>query len=378
MDKMHASKLVKAMFFLFFMLPQPASADLNSELNARKTINPFMTWYNNKFSEKKYGLFFSAQPPTSSRSITLNSIQWNMFYPDAPWDYLPGVERFIIDKDWQHAAEYGKTLQLDHTAKGFSDFIGNSSKSRVSKSQSDGVFLDFWFNGHPEKSFSPSEVKKSRKLIVESIRDQLGEDKIIMGNVAWNKDSDTVSMINGVFLELVKPSNKKNQVYTAGDLKKIESLLDYYERNLRHPKIIALNGWRATSVSDQAGGDQWNNDRNTPENRRMAKILTAMSVVVPTNGYILYSDSNHDSAKSDHGHIYYDFYKFDIGKPVSKAKIVTAGVRLKAHERGFIAYNISRRPKKIEYRSGESIEIEAMGGLFCQYLNDGLDCLSYD
>ena len=378
MNKINARKILKAVVFSFVLLTQPANADLSTDLKDRNTINPFMSWYNTKFSERKYGLFFSAQPPVSKRSITLNSIQWNMFYPDAPWDYLPGVEKFIIDKDWDHAAEYGKTLQLDHTSDGFSDFIGNASRRRVSKSRSDGVFLDFWFNGHPATSFNQSAVKKSRKLIANAIRNKLGDNKIIMGNVAWNKDSDTAPVINGVFLELVKAPNRRDQIYTIGDLKKIEALLDYYEKNLRQPKIIAVNGWRATTVTDKAGSEQWDNDRNTPENRRMAKLLTAMSVVVPTNGYILYSDNNHDSEKSDHGHIYYDFFKFDIGKPVSKMRAVTAGVRLKEHEAGFIAYNISSRKKMLNYKNGKSIEIEAVGGLFCRYLNDGIDCLSYN
>ena len=32
----------------------------------------------------------------------------------------------------------------------------------------------------------------------------------------------------------------------------------------------------------------------------MAKLLTAMSVVVPTNGYILYGDNNTDTSDGDH------------------------------------------------------------------------------
>ena len=49
-------------------------------------------------------------------------------------------------------------------------------------------------------------------------------------------------------------------------------------------------------------------DRNSSENRKMAKLLTAMSVVVPDNGYILYGDNNRDDDHTDHYHLYYDFY----------------------------------------------------------------------
>ena len=49
----------------------------------------------------------------------------------------------------------------------------------------------------------------------------------------------------------------------------------------------------------------------------MAKLLTAMSVVVPTNGYILYGDNNTDTLMEITDHVFYDFYSFDIGKPTS-------------------------------------------------------------
>ena len=32
----------------------------------------------------------------------------------------------------------------------------------------------------------------------------------------------------------------------------------------------------------------------------MAKLLTAMSVVIPTNGYILYGDNNNDTPDGDY------------------------------------------------------------------------------
>ena len=88
----------------------------------------------------------------------------------------------------------------------------------------------------------------------------------------------------------------------------MENLIVYYEKNLQFPKLIALEGWRKTTANTAE-------DRNSPENRKMAKLLTAMSVVIPTNGYILYADNNNDTPDGDHEHTYYDFYSFDIGKP---------------------------------------------------------------
>lgn len=157
-----------------------------------------------------------------------------------------------------------------------------------------------------------------------------------MGNVNWRKDTATVDYINGVFLELYKepfyPSSKR--LYNSGELNRIEGLLSYYEQNLQEPKIIVLEGWRKTkNVTDE--------DRNSSENRKMAKLLTAMSVVIPTNGYILYGDNNPDRPDGDHHHILYDFYSFDIGKPTSGYNKVKSGVGYKEHKKGFIAYSIT-------------------------------------
>ena len=131
----------------------------------------------------------------------------------------------------------------------------------------------------------------ARIAIAKKLRAKIGPDKIILGNVTWKKDTATVPYINGVYLELWKKQRKR--LYGSQELQKIESLLNYYEEKLQAPKLIALDGWRKTkSVTDE--------DRNTPENRKMAKLLTAMSVVVPTNGYILYGDNNPDTTDGDH------------------------------------------------------------------------------
>ena len=188
----------------------------------------------------------------------------------------------------------------------------------------------------------------------------------------WRKDVSTVKNLNGVFLELYKEPYKSSsgRLYTFSELLKIESLLEYYQRNLAYPKLIALEGWRKTkSVS--------NKDRNTKENRRMAKVLTAMSVVIPENGYILYADNNNDTPKGDHGHLFYDFYNFDVGMPVGGVKKLAYGVGLKEHKRGFVAYNISQRDFVAKRKNGTSVTIPSYSGLFCKEVGK-TKCLPLD
>ena len=108
----------------------------------------------------------------------------------------------------------------------------------------------------------------------------------------------------------------------------------------------------------------------------MAKLLTAMSVVIPTNGYILYCDNNNDTPDGDHAHLFYDFYSFDIGKPTSGYNKVKSGVGYKEHDRGFIAYNITGSSKKFKRKNGQEHTIEAKSGLFCKDVGAKTECLS--
>jgi hypothetical protein len=173
-----------------------------------------------------------------------------------------------------------------------------------------------------------------------------------------------------VFLELYK--DETGSVYKTNQLKEIQNLLSYYNKYLAKPKIITLNGWRKTvDLSDE--------DRNSSENRKMAKLLTAMSVVVPDNGYILYGDNNRDDDHTDHYHLYYDFYSFDIGKPTGPRVKVSNGVSYKQHQEGFIAYNITSRAKNFEIKgSNRTVAIEPKSGLFCKETGDALECLTVD
>lgn len=353
-------------------------SQLSTKLEARRTINPFMSWYTRDFARQDYSLFFTAQPPRSRRAITLAVMQWMYFFPNASWDYIDGIESFITSENWDHSAEYGETKTLSFADPEFPTFFASAVQNRINQTSADGVWLDFWFNAHPSSQYSRSEVSQARRHIISAIRNQIGADKIIMGNVAWNLDQKTIPFLNGVFLEFVKPENEQNIVYSQSELRLIERSISYYEENLSEPKIIAVNGWRATHVSDRNSRQEWDNDRNSKENRRMAKLITAMSVVIPTNGYIMYSDNNPDSDVSEHGHLFYDFFNFDIGQPIGPMIGIRDGAGLKEHENGFVAYNINNRSLRFTRVNGQVVEIARQSGLFCRELSGGTECLPID
>ena len=342
--------------------------NLKEKLQIRRTINPFRAWHLDS-KNIGYGLIWSSNVGNNPRSITLNTVNWNYYYPEKP---VAGIEKYLTNKNWAHDKEYGKTLAIKILGNEYQDFIVNIMAQKIKDTKTDGLMLDWWHNHHQSSSgYSKHQVRLARTAIAKKLRNRIGPNKIIMGNVNWRKDTSTVDYINGVFLELYKepfiPSSKR--LYNSGELNRIEGLLSYYEQNLQEPKIIALEGWRKTkNVTDE--------DRNSSENRKMAKLLTAMSVVIPTNGYILYGDNNSDTPNGDHAHILYDFYSFDIGKPTSVYNKVKSGVGYKEHKKGFIAYNITGRSQTIKRTNGQDYLVEAKSGLFCKDVGKKVECLS--
>jgi len=348
--------------------------NINEKLKARKTINAFKAWdspgtYDDVF-DNHYGLYWTANVRELPSTITLNEVQWNYHSVGKSWSYYPGIEPYLTKRNWRHDKEYGKTVATKIIDPKFQDFIVGVMKAKMQSSQSDGIMLDWWDdNLRPHNGYSKPQVRKARIAIAKKLRSEIGSNKIILVNVTWNKESATLPFINGVFLELWK--RQKKQLYGTSKLRNIEALLEYYEEKLLYPKLIALEGWRKTkSVTDK--------DRNTPENRKMAKLLTAMSVVIPTNGYILYGDNNPDTPNGDHDHMFYDFYSFDIGKPTSGYIKVKSGVGYKEHKQGFIAYNITSKPQKIIRANGQKHQVEAKSGLFCKDAGSKAQCLSVD
>ena len=351
----------------------PNRKSVNEKLWARKTINVFNAW-NNSLPVDGYGLRWSKQRSKRHKSIdddrfnriVLLEVHW---YANLIKKITPGFKKYLTKKYFTRM-EHGKRLSTKIIDPNFQVFIVDYIESSMERTQTDGVILDWWKNNlRPHNGYSKNQNKKARIAIAKKLRKKLGPDKIIMGNVNWSKDKDTVDYINGVMLELWKKEAKRT--YRTSELKKIEGILNYYEKNLQPPKLIALEGWRKTrALTDE--------DRNTPENRKMAKLLTAMSVVINTNGYILYGDNNQDSQKGDHDHIFYDFYKFDIGKPTSGYTKVKSGVGYKEHKQGFIAYNITNKSQKITRANGQKHQVEAKSGLFCKDVGSKAQCLSVD
>jgi len=362
-------------------------------LSKRKTINVLRSFHK-VYGISKYSLYWDAAPTFKSmpHNFGLREIFWHYITKSAATWY-GDMSKFITNKRWYNkkAAKdektYGKRYIINHSHEDFPKFITNVIKNNTK--HLDGVFFDWWGVEHSfAGGLSKSITKKSRINIAKEIRKQLGDEFLIFVNVNWRKDSGTHSLINGAFMELDK---KKNSGYSCDQIKKIDNLIRFHDQNLQEPRLIAVNPWKITKVPKKEIIDKLEHDkywekkddkfykkkfglsrnkyyamvyRQSEENIKFAKLFTAMAMVIPENGYILYTDNNPDNPEGDHFHDFYDFYNTDLGKATSHGMEITEGLGYKKYEKGLIAYNRTKFKYTVKFEDGKKFEIGPLEGVF--------------
>jgi hypothetical protein len=261
------------------------------------------------------------------------------------YDDYPGIAQFVREGvDWGHDSKYGKTLATDYTNPAFHDYFADLVANL--NSDVDGIMLDWWHDRHYEIN-SESEVAEAREQIAQHIREKMGDDFLLVGNVGWDKDTATIDYLNGVFLELWKPHFN---AYTSMEIDTMVDILNYYENELLYPKLIAYEPWRVTNQAKPR-----TEDRLTPENERFAKLFATILNVHTSNGYYVYADSNFEDTYegvfegtlSGHRHAWYSFYDIDIGKPTSKGVQVANRIGVRRYEKGLLGYNYTSKDVEI-------------------------------
>ena len=339
------------------------------KLAQRRTINPTLAWHTEYMKRRPgdYKLGWTGARGHLQRdwgdALKLAAPHWNYNFTTTPLysDWLEdGHSKFLTDISWSHDDEYGKTLALDITHPDFAKSFVEEIRLTNEASPIDGVMLDWWHTGH--------QVPWKRRLhqilpeIAESILEEFGDDFLILGNVNWERDKRLVQNLNGVFLELYKTPYERVGPYTCSEIRKIEQLIKFHEKNLRPPKIIALNPWRITDRKLHSHKDIIC-DRLSRENLQYSRLFAAMSSVLVDNGYIEYSDNNPDFADTDHRAAYYPVYDVDLGKPVSQSVELGPGVSMKYYEHGLMAFN--RTTSHVELTlDGSKVELPAMDAIF--------------
>ncbi len=332
-----------------------ATGAYNAELTERKTFNIFRAW-NTSISPEKYGLYWTHDIYDElPGKFSLETPGWNYHYVGKSWNNYPGIEQFVRKGvNWGHAAEYGTTLATDYTNPEFHDYF--AELVAILNSDVDGILLDWWHDNHYEIN-SKSAVAKARKQIAQHVREKMGDDFLLVGNVNWDKDTATIENLNGVFLELYKPHFN---AYTSIEIDTMVDVLTYYENELQYPKLIAFEPWRVSQQS-KSNSKSLAEDRLTPENQKFAKLFATILNVHTSNGYYLYADSNDDTEDGDHGHAWYSFYDLDIGEPTSKGVEVANRIGVRKYEKGLLGYNYTSRDIDIVTPNG-TIKIPSQSG----------------
>ena len=362
-------------------------------LAKRRTINVFKAWNGsiNDTKEKPYGLIWDGQSFGQFSTGKINKTLVDAGYMDTIflleqyWAYFRDTNninktskyytdfRFVFGEYEIKSMEYGYTRKLNYHHPDFLNLL-TARTLAMKEAGYHGVMLDLWKNQHPNdrkpyfKPWPPSKkkqkkVQEGRLKIAKAIREKMGDDFIILGNVNYEKDKSIHAYMNGVFLEF----HKKTKRYPCKKISEMEEVIKFHDQHLSEPRIIAVNPWRVTK---KFSGSKWDKfpliekDRSSPENIQFAKLFTAMAMVIPENGYIMYGDNNWDFTTSEHMHTYYDFYNTDLGKATSHGMEITEGLGYKKYEKGLIAYNRTKFKYIIKFKDGKKVEIGPLEGVF--------------
>jgi hypothetical protein len=292
--------------------------------------------------------------------------EWHAYGPDI--SYLSPDSKFYLDEVFNNydVEEYGLEMMIDFEHPDWPGVLADKAL-HYKNAGFDGMMFDWWTN-NAGNGRSKERVEIARMAIAKAIREKVGDDFVLLGNVGQDINDPTSQYLSGVFLELAKPDPSQGYPLTYDDevngdwppsIERMEDLLIYWDENLQWPRIVAFEPWKITT-------DDYITDRYTEENERYAKLFAAMAVVIPENGYILYADNNDDWDGGDHQHAYYDFYLTDFGKPISDMVTVVDGVAYKRFERGLIAYNRTTTEVVVTLPYGKQFTIGPLEGLFLE------------
>ena len=346
---------------------------LETKLNNRRTINVFKAWDSpgtfGDVYQKKYGLYWTVKPKGPRNTILLDQVNWAFNYPRYKYDNYAGIKKFISEASWGHDKEYGETYAIKLNHPDYAAYMADIAFSTVSENSSSGIMLDWWHDEHPT-NIPKHQIRHAREKFLIEYRKLDNGKTIVLGNVNDRRDLKFARLTNGVFLEHFKEPFRQ---YRSSELFEMQRTLQFFDENLLWPKIVAFNAWKKSEK-----GISTKSNRVSQTNKKFAKLFTAMTVVIPENGYILFGDNNQDEPDSDHNHHYYDFYSFDIGKPTGGYEKLANGVGIKQHQKGFIAYNVNSRPHTLKLNNNINLVIEGTSGLFCKKKSSGYDCLPPD
>ena len=267
--------------------------------------------------------------------------------------YFYGGQHNAYPEDWPYwlRDESGNLIQeegygeylIDFTQQGAQDLFVQQAIAISQCGLYDGIFLDWWHEGRSilfnragiadiDGKYQKLEVVAKLSML-KRIREAVGEDFLILVNTVQSKAIRSAPYVNGTFMETEWEA--ENGAYTHHQLSEIEGILLWSEKNFRYPQINCLEGYGIPTEN-----------LNSPTNQRWMRVFTTLTLT-HSDGYVLYSH--------DRGHVWYDFWDADLGRPVggdeTKGQLYEnrEGLFIREFTNGWAVYNRSGTEQQIEF-----------------------------
>ena len=238
---------------------------------------------------------------------------------------------------------------IDFTNAEVQDLIVNKVVELKASGLFDGIMLDWWNEDYATSPIgvddwsatilSPETESEARLTLLHKIREQAGDDFLILVNANIRQIPKSAPYVNGIFMECYKQEHDKG--YNLDQILQMEQTLLWAERHLKEPRINCLEGWRV--VTDYMGDLNTRvSERNSEENRQWMCMITTLSLT-HSDGYLLFADDN-AIPTPDHLHNWYDFWDADLGQPIQEKAVQyqdVARLFIREFENGWAVYNRS-------------------------------------
>ena len=291
-----------------------------------------------------------------------------LFLPTVAIGVYGGLDAFPPDSEfWLRDAD-GKVIKNEVPWDEYTIDILNPKVQQIVIEQVVGIAECGYFNGVMFDTWAPyhqylyakhfnigdEEVIAAYITILKGIRARVRDDFLILVNRNRRKSPRYAEWINGSHMETA-PDHPGG--YTHERLMTIEDALLWNEMHLREPRINILHG------------EGVNQPINGPDNLRWMRVFTTLSLT-HSDGYCIFkgpAPGDEHKEVPDGGHIWYDFWNADLGRPVAGAETKgqlyenREGLFIREFTNGWAVYNRSGQAQDIqmpEHVSGWASDVQ--------------------
>ena len=264
---------------------------------------------------------------------------------------------WLRDENGNRVVDSWGAALLDFTLPETQKYAIDQAKAIAACGLFDGIFLDHWSEGRRLREIRSLEAEHiARDNILQSIRDTVDDDFLIMVNTNEDKISRWAEYVNGTYMEtyptLEIPFGEITDVdkeyhnlgYSRESLPRIEETLIWSEKNFREPRINGLTGYGIEGEPP-----------DSPRNQQWMRLFTTLSLT-HSDGYVeyqfrLFSSSINPSGGEPVAN-WYPFWDADLGTPIGeKGQLYRNrdGLYIREFTNGWAVYNRSGKEQQIQF-----------------------------